>query len=68
MLPLLKVFGFVEDMPRMMRAAVVEKVRFLATHPERLDQMSGNAGTLGKPAAGQAVCERVLAAVRVGQR
>jgi processive 1,2-diacylglycerol beta-glucosyltransferase len=43
---------------------VVEKVRFLSTHPERLQQMALNAGTLGKPAAAQAVCERVLAALR----
>lgn len=117
---LLKVFGFIEEMPRMMRAAdvlvgkaggltvsealakrlpllifnpvpgqevynvdflvnygaglwcrdeedVVEKVRFLATHPERLDQMSENAGALGKPAAARAVCERVLASVRAGR-
>ena len=117
--PLLRVFGFVDEMPRMMRAAdvlvgkaggltvseslaerlpllifnpvpgqevynvdflvnygagmwcrdeddVVEKVRFLATHPGRLAQMAENAAALGKPAAGRAVCERVLAAVRAG--
>jgi processive 1,2-diacylglycerol beta-glucosyltransferase len=43
---------------------VVEKVRFLSTHPERLQQMATNAGTLGKPEAAQTICERVLAAVR----
>ncbi len=43
---------------------VVEKVRFLSTHPERLEQMAGNAKTLGKPMAAQTVCERVLAAIR----
>lgn len=43
---------------------VVEKVRFLSTHPERLDQMAGNAAALGKPNAAQSVCERVLAAIR----
>jgi processive 1,2-diacylglycerol beta-glucosyltransferase len=43
---------------------VVEKVRFLSTHPERLAQMASNAGELGKPAAAATVCERVLAAVR----
>jgi processive 1,2-diacylglycerol beta-glucosyltransferase len=42
----------------------VEKVRFLSTHPERLAQMSSNAGTLGKSEAVQAICERVLAAAR----
>lgn len=114
---LLKVFGFVAEMPRMMKAAdvlvgkaggltvsealamglpllifnpvpgqevynvdflvnygaglwcrdqadVTGKVRFLATHPERLRQMSDNAAALGRPAAVKAVCERVLAAVR----
>ena len=43
---------------------VVEKVRFLSTHPERLAQMAVNAGTLGKPEAAQTICERVLAALR----
>jgi processive 1,2-diacylglycerol beta-glucosyltransferase len=43
---------------------VVEKVRFLSSHPERLAQMAENARVLGKPAAAQAVCERVLAAIR----
>lgn len=43
---------------------VVEKVRFLSTHPRRLAQMAENAGMLGKPAAARAVCERVLAAIR----
>ena len=42
---------------------VVEKVRFLSTHPRRLAQMAENADMLGKPAAARAVCERVLAAV-----
>jgi len=43
---------------------VVEKVRFLSTHPDRLAQMVENATMLGKPGAAQAVCERVLAALR----
>lgn len=43
---------------------VVEKVRFLSAHPDRLAQMAGNAATLGKPTAAQTICERVLAAVR----
>lgn len=43
---------------------VVEKVRFLSTHPDRLAQMAGDASMLGKPAAAQTVCERVLAAIR----
>jgi processive 1,2-diacylglycerol beta-glucosyltransferase len=45
---------------------VVEKARFLSTHPRRLAQMAENAEMLGKPAAARAVCERVLAAVRMG--
>ncbi|MDP2182747.1 MAG: glycosyltransferase [Actinomycetota bacterium] len=43
---------------------VVEKVRFLSTHPERLGQMASNAAALGKPAAARVVCERVMAALR----
>lgn len=43
---------------------VVEKVSFLSRHPDRLAQMAGNARGLGKPAAAQTVCERVLAAIR----
>lgn len=43
---------------------VVEKVKFLSTHPERLVQMAENARVLGKPSAAQAVCERVLAAIK----
>ena len=43
---------------------VVEKVSFLSTHPERLQQMAGNAALLGKPNAAQTVCERVLASIR----
>ncbi len=42
---------------------VIEKVRFLSTHPRRLSQMAENADMLGKPAAARAVCERVLAAI-----
>lgn len=42
----------------------VEKVRFLSIHPERSSQMSENAGVLGRPAAAQSVCERVLAGAR----
>jgi processive 1,2-diacylglycerol beta-glucosyltransferase len=47
---------------------VVEKVRFLSTHPARLAQMTGDAAILGKPSAAQAVCERVLAALSQGQK
>lgn len=43
---------------------VVEKVRFLSRNPERLGQMAGNAEALGKPAAAQSICERVLASIR----
>jgi processive 1,2-diacylglycerol beta-glucosyltransferase len=43
---------------------VVEKVRFLANHPDRLRQMAANAQALGKPEAAQAVCEQVLADLR----
>ncbi len=46
---------------------VVEKVRFLSTHPGRLAQMADNAGALGKSGAVQVVCERVLAGVRAGR-
>ncbi len=45
---------------------VIEKVRFLSTHPRRLAQMAENADMLGKPAAARAVCERVLAAIGEG--
>lgn len=43
---------------------VVDKVRFLSRNPERLAQLAGNAKALGKPAAAQAICERVLASIR----
>ena len=43
---------------------VVDKVRFLARHPGRLEQMASNAGSIGKPGAARDVCERVLAAIR----
>ena len=43
---------------------VVEKVRFVSSHPERLAQMAGNAASLGKPAAAQTICERTLAGMR----
>lgn len=43
---------------------VIGKVGFLSTHPGRLEQMAGNAATIGTPAAAQTVCERVLAALR----
>jgi UDP-N-acetylglucosamine:LPS N-acetylglucosamine transferase len=46
---------------------VVEKVRFLSTHPERLRQMTDDAAMLGKPGAAQSVCERVLAALAQGE-
>jgi processive 1,2-diacylglycerol beta-glucosyltransferase len=42
---------------------VVEKVRFLSSHPQRLAQMAIDAELLGRPAAAQTVCERVLAAL-----
>lgn len=45
-------------------ADVVEKVRFLSTHRERLAQLASDAAALGKPAAAQTVCERVLAMVQ----
>ena len=43
---------------------VVEKVRFLSTHPGRLEQMAANASDLGRPLAVQTIAERVLAAVQ----
>jgi processive 1,2-diacylglycerol beta-glucosyltransferase len=43
---------------------VVEKVRFLSAHPQRRVQMAENARALGRPAAAQTVCERVLAETR----
>ncbi len=43
---------------------VVGKVRFLASHPERLQQVTLDARTLGKPEAAKTICERVLAALR----
>jgi processive 1,2-diacylglycerol beta-glucosyltransferase len=43
---------------------VVDKVKFLATHPERLAQMGANAGTIGKAGAVRSICERVVAAMR----
>lgn len=43
---------------------VVEKVRFLSTHRERLAQLAANAAALGRPHAAQTVCERVLASLR----
>ncbi len=42
---------------------VVEKVRFLSTHPDRRAQMAQNAQLLGKPEAARTVCEQVLAAI-----
>lgn len=44
---------------------VVEKVRFLSTHRERLAQLAADAAALGKPVAAQTVAERVLAATRL---
>ena len=43
---------------------VIEKVRFLANHQDRLRQMAENARALGTPEAARAVCEQVLAALR----
>jgi processive 1,2-diacylglycerol beta-glucosyltransferase len=42
----------------------VQEVRFLATHPQRLAQLTSDAAALGHPAAARAVCERVLAGLR----
>jgi len=47
---------------------VAEKVRFLSTHPARLKQMTGDAAMLGKPTAAQSVCERVLSALKQGDK
>jgi processive 1,2-diacylglycerol beta-glucosyltransferase len=43
---------------------VVDKVRFLGRHPERLDQLAANARRLGRPEASKTVCDTVLAALR----
>lgn len=43
---------------------VVDKVRFLSTHPQRLSQLSSSAAALGKKSATQGICERVLAEAR----
>ena len=43
---------------------VVDKVRFLASHPERLQQVAIDARMLGKPEAAKTICERVVAALR----
>lgn len=43
---------------------VAGRVRFLSTHPERLDSLESAALALGRPDAARAVCERVLAALR----
>ncbi len=43
---------------------VVDKVRFLATHERRIEQMGESARMVGKPGATQAACERVMASVR----
>jgi len=43
---------------------VVDKIRFLSTHPRRLSQMAEDAQEIGRPAATQSICERVLAALR----
>jgi processive 1,2-diacylglycerol beta-glucosyltransferase len=43
---------------------VVDKVRFLATHARRMEQMSESANLVGKGRASQTICERVLAAIR----
>ncbi len=40
-----------------------EKLRYLSTHPERLSEMAGHAGALGRRDATRTVCERVLASV-----
>ncbi len=42
----------------------VEKVRFLSAHPERMAQLSAAAAGIGRVAAAQTVCERVLAELR----
>ena len=43
---------------------VVDKVRFLHTHPARLGQMADNASAIGRPGAARTVCEQVLSAIR----
>lgn len=42
---------------------VLEKVRFLARHPERLKELARNAARLGRPEAAKTVCDTVLAAL-----
>ncbi|MBA4370099.1 MAG: hypothetical protein C0418_00780 [Coriobacteriaceae bacterium] len=44
-------------------ADVAGKVRFLSSHPDRLAEIAARSAALGRPAAAQAVCERVLAAL-----
>ena len=46
------------------REDVVDKVRFLATHQRRMEQMRESARLVGKGQAAQTVCERTLAALR----
>ncbi len=45
---------------------VLERLRFLSAHPSRLERMASDARSLGRPSAVQAVCERIVAAARVG--
>lgn len=45
-------------------ADVVDKVRFLAMHERRMEQMSESARLVGKGGAAQTICERILAAIR----
>ncbi|MDZ4170383.1 MAG: glycosyltransferase [Coriobacteriia bacterium] len=42
---------------------VVEKCRYLASHPPRLAQVAAAAAALGRPGATRAICDRVLAAL-----
>ncbi|TLM78793.1 MAG: hypothetical protein FDZ70_03890 [Actinobacteria bacterium] len=42
----------------------VARVRFLATHPDRLSEMAEDSRALGRPDATKALCERFLAGIR----
>lgn len=42
----------------------VSRVRFLASHPDRLAEMGEDSRALGRPGAVKTVCERFLAAIR----
>lgn len=42
-------------------ADIAERCRFLATHPDRLDQLAAASSGLGRPGAADAIVDRVLA-------